>query len=164
MRTMPISPGQRIPSVTLKRANPSGGEEIDPAVLFAGKRVVLFSLPGAFTPTCSAKHLPGYLARYDELRNKGVDLIACLSVNDSFVMQAWADANQVGDKIVMLADGSALFTKALGIESDLTAKNMGIRARRGVLTLEDGVVKTIELEAPGQFDVSAAEACLLRLG
>jgi peroxiredoxin (alkyl hydroperoxide reductase subunit C) len=161
---MPISSGQRIPSVTIKQANASGGAEVDPAVLFAGKKVVMFSLPGAFTPTCSAKHLPGYVARYDELRQKGVDLIACLSVNDAFVMQAWADANQVGDKIVMLADGSALFTKALGIESDLTSKNMGVRARRGVLTLEDGVVTSIELEAPGQFDVSAAEACLLRLG
>ena len=160
---MPISPGQHIPSVIIKRASASGGDEVDPALLFAGKRVILFSLPGAFTPTCSAKHLPGYLARYDELRKKGVDLIACLSVNDAWVMQAWADAHQVGDKIVMLADGSALFTKALGIESDLTAKHMGVRARRGVMTLDDGVVQTIELEAPGQFDVSAAEACLLRL-
>lgn len=161
---MTISTGQRIPSVTIKQAGPGGGQDVDPAALFAGKRVVLFSLPGAFTPTCSAKHLPGYLARHDDLKKKGVDLIACLSVNDAFVMQAWAEANEVGDKIVMLADGSAAFTKALGIESDLTAKHMGVRARRGVLTIEDGVVKTIELEAPGQFDVSAAEACLLRLG
>jgi peroxiredoxin (alkyl hydroperoxide reductase subunit C) len=161
---MTIRPGQSIPSVTIKQASASGGQEVDPAVLFAGKRVVLFSLPGAFTPTCSAKHLPGYLARYDELKKKGVDLIACLSVNDAHVMQAWADAHQVGDKIVMLADGSAAFTKALGIENDLTAKHMGLRARRGVLTLDDGVVKTIELEAPGQFDVSTAEACLTRLG
>src|SRR6478609_5231059 len=123
-----IAVGQKIPSVTIKQATPEGGADVDPAQLFAGKRVVMFSLPGAFTPTCSAKHLPGYLARYDDLRSKGVDLIACLSVNDAFVMQAWADAHQVGDKIVMLADGSALFTKALGIESDLTTKNMGVRA------------------------------------
>jgi peroxiredoxin len=161
---MPISSGQRIPSVTIKRATASGGEEVDPSALFAGKRVLMFSLPGAFTPTCSAKHLPGYLARHDELKSKGVEMIACLSVNDAYVMQAWAEAQQVGEKIVMLADGSALFTKALGIESDLTAKHMGIRARRGVFTIDDGVVTSIELEASGQFDVSSAEACLLRLG
>lgn len=160
---MSISPGQKFPSVTIKRATPEGGELVDPAALFADKRVVLFSLPGAFTPTCSAKHLPGYLARYDALRQKGVDLIACLSVNDAYVMQAWAEAHQVGDKILMLADGSGLLTKALGIESDLSAKHMGVRARRGVLTLERGVVQTAEFEAPGQFDVSSAEACLARL-
>jgi glutaredoxin/glutathione-dependent peroxiredoxin len=160
---MPIQQGERIPSVTIKKASPDGGSEVDPAQLFAGKTVVMFSLPGAFTPTCSAKHLPGYLARYDELRKSGVDLIACLSVNDAWVMQAWADAHQVGDKIVMLADGSAAFTKALGIENDQTAKHMGVRARRGVFLIKDGVVASVELEQPGQFDVSSAEACLLSL-
>jgi glutaredoxin/glutathione-dependent peroxiredoxin len=160
---MLIEVGQKIPSVTIKRAGADGGQEIDPTALFAGKKVVMFSLPGAFTPTCSAKHLPGYLARYDELREKGVDLIACLSVNDAFVMQAWADANHVGDKILMLADGSGAFTRALGIEADLTSKHMGVRARRGVLTLEDNVVKTLELEVAGQFEVSSADACLARL-
>lgn len=160
---MPIESGQKIPSVTIKRAGADGGQEIDPASAFAGKTVVLFSLPGAFTPTCSAKHLPGYVARHDELKSKGVDLIACLSVNDAWVMQAWADANGVGDKILMLADGSAAFTRALGIEADLTSKHMGVRARRGVLTIVDNVVKSIELEAPGQFEVSSAEACLTRL-
>jgi glutaredoxin/glutathione-dependent peroxiredoxin len=158
---MTIKPGERIPSVTIKQATPDGGREVDPAALFANKTVVMFSLPGAFTPTCSAKHLPGYLARHDEIKKSGVDLIACLSVNDAWVMQAWADANQVGDKIVMLADGSALFTRALGIENDSTAKHMGIRARRGLLTIKDGIVQTIDLEQPGKFEVSSAEACLL---
>ena len=159
---MSIEPGQKLPSVTIKRATASGGEEVDPAKLFAGKTVVMFSLPGAFTPTCSAKHLPGYVAKYDELKTKGVDLIACLSVNDAWTMQAWADQHQVGDKIVMLADGAGAFSKALGIEVEIP--HMGLRARRGVFTIVDGVVKTAELEAPGKFEVSSAEACAAKLG
>jgi peroxiredoxin (alkyl hydroperoxide reductase subunit C) len=156
-----IEPGQRIPSVTIKRATPEGGEELDPTTLFAGKTVVMFAVPGAFTPTCSNKHLPSYLARYEELRKKGVDLIACLSVNDAHVMQAWAEAHSVGDKIVMLADGAASFAKALGIDNEI--KHMGVRARRSAFTIRDNVVETCELEAPGKFDVSSADACLLRL-
>jgi peroxiredoxin len=158
---MPIEPSQRIPSVKIKQAAPGGGREIDTAELFAGKKVILFSLPGAFTPTCSSKHLPSYLEKYDELRRKGIDLIACLSVNDAHVMQAWADQHHVGDKIVMLADGSATFTRALGIEYE--PPGMGIRARRGVFRVEDGVVKTVELEQPGKYEVSGAPACLSRL-
>jgi peroxiredoxin len=159
---MTIQPGDRIPSVVIKQAAAgTGGTEVDPAALFAGKKVVMFSLPGAFTPTCSAKHLPGYLARYDELRAKGVDLIACLSVNDGFVMQAWAEASGVGDKIVMLADGSGAFSKALGIDREIPG--MGLRAGRGLFTIEDNVVKTVELEAPGKFEVSGADACMLKL-
>ena len=160
---MTISAGQRIPSVTIKRANANGGEEVDTAALFAGKRAILFSLPGAFTPTCSSKHLPGYVANADALRAKGVDLIACLSVNDAWVMQAWADANGVGDKIVMLADGSGAFSKALGIDADLSAFHMGLRCRRGVIHVRDGVVESIDMEAPGKFEVSSAEACMLKL-
>ena len=158
-----IQPGDRIPSVTIKQAKPDGAVEVDTAALFAGKKVIMFSLPGAFTPTCSAKHLPGYLARYDELRAKGIDLIACLSVNDAFVMQAWGKAHDVGDKIVLLADGSAAFSKALGIDADMSAFGMGTRARRGVFVIEDGVVTSAELEAPGKFEVSSADACLLKL-
>jgi peroxiredoxin len=158
-----IQPGDRIPSVTIKQAKADGAVDVDPAALFAGKKVIMFSLPGAFTPTCSAKHLPGYLARYDELRGKGVDLIACLSVNDAFVMQAWGKAHDVGDKIVMLADGSGAFTKALGIEADMSGFGMGTRARRGVFVFEDGAATSVELEAPGKFDVSSADACLLKL-
>lgn len=160
---MTIQAGDRIPSVTIRQATTEGAKDVDPAALFAGKRVVMFSLPGAFTSTCSTKHLPGYLARHDEIKRSGVDLIACLSVNDAAVMQAWAAAHQVGDKIAMLADGSALFTRALGIENDLTARHMGIRARRGLFTIEDGVVRSIELEQPGKFEVSSAEACLSKL-
>lgn len=159
---MTIEPGQRFPSVKIKRATSTGGEELDPSTLFAGKTVIVFSLPGAFTPTCSAKHLPGFLAQYDALRAKGVDLIACLSVNDAWVMQAWADQQQVGDRIVMLADGAGELTRALGI--DYSPPHMGVRARRGVFTLVDNVVKAAELEAPGKFEVSSAEACLAKLG
>jgi peroxiredoxin (alkyl hydroperoxide reductase subunit C) len=159
---MPIEPGQKLPSVKIKRANASGGEEVDPTTLFAGKTVIMFSLPGAFTPTCSGKHLPGYLAKYDELKHKGVDLIACLSVNDAWVMQAWADQHQVGDKIVMLADGAATLSKALGIDTEIP--HMGVRSRRGVFSIVDNVIKSVELEAPGKFEVSSAEACLVKLG
>ena len=133
-------------------------------MLFAGKKVVMFSLPGAFTPTCSQKHLPGYIAKLGELKAKGIDMVACLSVNDAWVMKAWAEQHDALGKIIMLADGSALFTKALGIELDLTKASMGIRCNRGVIMFDDGVVKTIAMEAPGKFDVSSAEACSLTLG
>lgn len=161
---MTISVGQKIPSVKIKAVTADGTQDIDTAELFAGKKVVMFSLPGAFTPTCSAKHLPGYVAKADELKAKGVQMIACLSVNDAFVMDAWAKEHNAIGIVTMLADGSAAFTKALGIESDLSAFGMGERARRGVFLIEDGVVKTIELEAPGKFEVSSAEACSIALG
>lgn len=159
-----ITAGQKLPSVTIKQATSAGSSDVDPAALFAGKKVILFSLPGAFTPTCSQKHLPGYVAQLDALKAKGVDLVACLSVNDAFVMKAWAEQHGALDKIVMLADGAATFTKALGIEVDLTGFGMGVRAARGVLTVEDGVVTSIDMEAPGKFEVSSAEACMLKLG
>ena len=160
---MSIQPGDKIPSVTIKQATAEGPKDVDPAALFAGKRVVMFSLPGAFTPLCSAQHLPGYVARYDELRGKGVDLIACLSVNDAFVMKAWAEQHDALGKIVMLSDGNAAFTRALGIDADLSGPHMGVRARRGLFTINDGVVETAELEAPGKFEVSSADACMLKL-
>ena len=161
---MAIEPGQKLPSVTIKQATSEGGADVDPSVLFAGKKVVMFSLPGAFTPTCSQKHLPGYVAELDSLRAKGVDLVACLSVNDWFVMQAWAREHGALDKIVMLADGAAVFSKALGIDADMSAFGMGIRARRGLFVIEDGTVTSAELEAPGKFEVSSAEACKVKLG
>ncbi|MEZ4366045.1 MAG: peroxiredoxin [Kofleriaceae bacterium] len=161
---MPIEVGQKVPSVTIKQATADGGVDVDPAALFAGKHVVMFSLPGAFTPTCSAKHLPGYVARAGELKAKGVDLIACLSVNDWFVMKAWAEAHDVGDKIVMLADGNATFTKALGIDTDISVAGMGTRARRGLFTIKDGTFTAVELEDAGKFEVSSADACLVKLG
>ena len=159
-----ISVGQKIPSVTIKQATPEGGSDVDPAALFAGKKVVMFTLPGAFTPTCSQKHLPGYVKELPALKAKGVDMVACLSVNDHWVMKAWAEQHNALGKIVMLADGAALFSKALGIDADLTKGNMGVRARRGVLHVSDGVVKSIDMEAPGKFEVSSAEACMLKLG
>jgi peroxiredoxin len=158
-----ITKGQKIPSVTIKQATAEGGADVDPAVLFAGKKVIMFSLPGAFTPTCSQKHLPGYIAKLPELQKMGVDIVACLSVNDAWVMKAWAEQHDALGKIVMLADGSAEFSKALGIELDLTKAAMGIRCQRGVFALEDGVVMRVDMEAPGKFDVSSAESCLIGL-
>ena len=156
-----IANGAKVPSVTIKQATAEGGADVDPAALFAGKKVVMFSLPGAFTPTCSQKHLPGYVEKLPQLKAAGVDLVACLSVNDAWVMKAWAEQHDALGKIVMLADGSAAFTKALGIELDLTAHQMGLRCARGVIMLEDGVVKKIDMEAPGKFEVSSADACLI---
>ncbi len=157
-----ITTGQKIPSVTIKQATPEGSSEVDPAALFAGKKVVMFSLPGAFTPTCSAKHLPGFVAKLPELKAQGIDMVVCLSVNDAYVMKAWAEQQDALGKIVMLADGSGLFSKALGIEYDIPG--MGLRARRALFTIEDGTVKSVEIEASGKFEVTSAEACLSKLG
>jgi peroxiredoxin (alkyl hydroperoxide reductase subunit C) len=159
-----ITVGQKVPSVTIKQATPEGASDVDPAALFAGKKVVLFSLPGAFTSTCSTKHLPSYVRELPQLRAKGVDIVACLSVNDAWVMKAWAEQHDALGKIVMLADGSAQFSKALGIELDLTKAQMGMRCGRGVFVIEDGTVKSVEMEAAGKFEVSNVESCLLKLG
>jgi glutaredoxin/glutathione-dependent peroxiredoxin len=156
-----ISAGQKLPSVTIKQATPEGLTDVDPAALFAGKKVVMFSLPGAFTPTCSAKHLPGYVAKLSELKAQGVDLVACLSVNDAFVMKAWAEQHDALGKIVMLADGGAAFSKALGIEFDIPG--MGTRARRGLFVIENGTVTSAEVEEAGKFEISSAEACMVKL-
>jgi len=156
-----IRPGQSIPSLTIKQVTPEGATDVDPAVLFAGKKVVMFSLPGAFTPTCTTKHLPGYLQNVSALKAQGIDIVACLSVNDHWVMKAWADQHEALGKITMLADGGATFSKALGITYESPA--MGIRARRGVMLIEGGIVTSIDMEQPGKFEVSSAEACLLAL-
>jgi peroxiredoxin len=156
-----INQGDKIPSVTIKQATPEGASDVDPATLFAGKKVVMFSLPGAFTPTCSSKHLPGYVAELDKLKAKGVDLVACLSVNDAFVMKAWAEQHQALGKIVMLADGAAAFSKALGIDFEIPG--MGTRAKRGLFIVDDGTVTSVDMEAPGKFEVSGADACALKL-
>src|SRR4051812_7719390 len=129
-----------------------------------GKKVVIFGLPGAFTPTCSAKHVPSYLAAYDKLKAKGVDTVACISVNDAFVMGAWGRDQHAGDKVRMLADGSAEYTKALGLELDLTARGMGVRCQRFSMLVDDGVVKALNIEAPGKFEVSGGDAMLAQLG
>lgn len=158
-----IEVGQKFPTVTIKRANEEAGEEVKTTDLFAGKKVIIFSLPGAFTPTCSQKHLPGYVQELSQLKAKGVDMVACLSVNDAHVMREWARAHDALGKIEMLADGSAELTKALGIEADLSKFNMGLRARRGLIIVEDNVVKSVEMEAPGKLEVSGADACMLKL-
>lgn len=128
--------------------------------LTAGKRVAIFGLPGAFTPTCSAKHVPGYVARAEALRKAGVDEILCVSVNDAYVMGAWAKDQKTQGKVRMLGDGSGLWTKALGLDQDLTAKGMGIRSKRFSMLVENGVVKTLHVEAPGKFEVSDADTML----
>src|SRR3954451_9772766 len=146
-----ITKGQKIPSVTIKQVTADGMSDVDTAQLFAGKKAVMFTLPGAFTPTCSQQHLPGYIQKLPELKAAGIDLVACLSVNDAFVMKAWAEQHDALGKIVMLADGSAAFTKALGIEFEIPG--MGVRAKRALFTIENDVVKSVDVEAPGKFEV-----------
>src|SRR5207344_936347 len=131
--------------------------------LVKGRRIVVFGLPGAFTPTCSAKHVPGYVTAHDRLLAKGIDEIWCVSVNDAFVMGAWGRDQKAGGKIRMLADGSAIWTRALGLDQDLTPKGMGVRSQRYSMLLDDGVVKSLHVEAPGKFEVSDADTMLREL-
>jgi peroxiredoxin (alkyl hydroperoxide reductase subunit C) len=158
-----IKVGDSIPSMKLMVATDDGPKEIAIDEIFRGKKVVLFAVPGAFTPTCSAKHLPGFVQNADALAAKGVDHVVCLSVNDAFVMGAWAHDQGVGDKVLMLADGSGAFTKAVGLELDLVARGLGVRSQRYALVAEDGKVTHLAIEAPGGFDVSRAEAILAAL-
>ena len=160
---MTIKVGDRIPPVALKAVTAEGTKDVKADELFAGKKVVLFALPGAFTPTCSAQHLPGYVTNAGALKKKGVDLIACLSVNDAFVMGAWAKDKGVGDSVVMLADGNGDFTKAVGLELDGARFGMGLRSQRYALVAEDGVVTQLAVEEPAKFEVSKAEAILGKL-
>ena len=157
---MTIQIGEKIPAVDVQYMGQDGVETINTSELFAGKKVVLFALPGAFTPTCSASHLPGYVVNADALKAKGIDLIACLSVNDAFVMDAWGRQNNADDQVTMIADGSARFSKAVGLEVDLDARGMGMRSQRYSMLINDGVVEAIHLEAPGEFKVSDAETML----
>ena len=158
---MSIKPGDRIPEVALQRIR-DGVETVDTRTLFDGKKVVLFAVPGAFTPTCSEKHLPGFVEAFDRFREKGVE-VACLSVNDPFVMQAWGRSQDVPEGLDMLADGNGEFTRALGLEMDASAYGMGTRAKRFALYAEDGVVKQVHVEAPGEYRVSSAEHMLSQL-
>jgi len=160
---MTIQVGDTIPSMKLMAATPNGPKEVSTGELFRGKKVVLFATPGAFTPTCSAKHLPGFIEHADEIRAKGVDTIICMAVNDPFVMGAWAKDQGVGDKLVMLADGSGTLTRALGLELDLGARGLGTRSQRFALIAENGKVAHLAIEQPGGFDVSRAEAILAAL-
>jgi len=158
---MAIQPGDRLPEIPLKRIR-SGVETVITTELFEGKKLVLFAVPGAFTPTCSEKHLPGFVEHFDDFRKKGVE-VACVSVNDPFVMQAWGQSQHVPDELMMLADGNGEFTRALGLEMDASAYGMGTRSKRYALVAEDGVVKQVFVEAPGEFRVSSAEHVLEQL-
>lgn len=160
---MTIRVGDRIPSMKLMTPGADGPREVSTDELFAGKKVVLFAVPGAFTPTCSMKHLPGFVENAAAFRAKGVDAIICTAVNDAFVLDAWAKAQHVGDKVMMLADGSGAFARALGLELDLVARGLGVRSQRYALVAEDGKVTHLAVEQPGGFEVSRAEAVLAAL-
>ena len=157
---MAIEVGQRIPDVKLKMAD---GQDVSTTELFRGKKAVLFAVPGAFTPTCSDYHLPGFIDNADAIRSKGVDLIACVAVNDHFVMAAWAKARQTGDKVLMLADGNGDLARALGLEMDSRAFGLGLRSRRYAAVIEDGVVKQLKVDQPGRLEMSTAEEILKAL-
>ncbi|MDE2005749.1 MAG: peroxiredoxin [Rhodospirillales bacterium] len=160
---MTIKVGDTIPAMKLMQATAEGPKEISTDDIFKGKKVVLFAVPGAFTPTCSARHLPGFVQNIDALRAKGVDTVACISVNDAFVMGAWGKDQGTDGKVLMLADGSGAFAKALGLELDLMARGMGVRSQRYALIANDGKVTHLGVEAPGGFEVSKAEAMLAAL-
>ena len=159
---MTISIGNRIPNVVMNHMTSDGPAELSSEELFGGKKVVLFALPGAFTPTCSKAHLPGFVANADKLKAKGVGDIVCLSVNDAWVMDAWGK-DQNAEEIHMVADGSANFTQAIGLELDRTAAGMGMRSQRYAMIVEDGVVTALNVEEPGKFENSSAEAMLALL-
>ncbi|MDJ0388659.1 peroxiredoxin [Roseomonas sp. E05] len=160
---MSIKAGDTIPATTLTQATAEGPRELSTEALFGGKTVVLFGVPGAFTPTCSAKHLPSFLRNMAALKEKGVDTVACMAVNDAFVMNAWAKDQGVSDEVVMIADGSGALTRALGLEFDLSARGMGVRCQRFALVAKDGKVAHVAVEAPGAFEVSSGEAVLAAL-
>ncbi len=160
---MAIQVGDRIPSVTLMRMGEKGPEAVSSDDVFKGKTVVLFGVPGAFTPTCSAKHLPGFVQHADEIKAKGVDAIVCTAVNDVFVMDAWGKNQGAGDKVMMLADGDANFTKASGLEFDLTGKGLGLRCQRFAMVVKDGVVSQLHIDPPGTFELTSAEHTLAHL-
>ena len=155
---MTIQAGDRLPETTLNKIG-DGVEIVDTRSLFHGKKVVLFAVPGAFTPTCSERHLPGFVERFEDFRARGID-VACVSVNDPFVMQAWGQSQNVPEGLLMLADGNGDFTRALGLEMDASAYGMGTRCKRFALYAEDGVVKQLHVEAPGEFRVSSADYVL----
>jgi glutaredoxin/glutathione-dependent peroxiredoxin len=160
---MSIKAGDRLPEGKFKVMTESGPKDLTTAELFNGKKVVLFSVPGAFTPTCDAKHLPGFLQQADALRAKGIDTIACMAVNDVFVMNAWGKASNVGGKVLMLADGNGDYSRALGLELDGKGFGMGMRGQRFAVVVDNGVAKHVNVEAPGQFKVSAADFVLAQL-
>src|SRR5436309_8362228 len=168
---MTIKVGDRLPDGKLSEATefdeaagcPINPKDISVAEAAKGKKIAIFAVPGAFTPTCSAKHVPSYVANHDKLKAKKVDEVWCVAVNDAFVMGAWGREQKAGGKVRMMADGSATFTKALGLDMDLTARGMGVRSQRYSMLVDDGVVKALNVEQPGKFEVSGAEAMIEKL-
>jgi len=160
---MTIKVGDKIPSVTLRYLTPEGVKAVSSEEFFAGKKVALFAVPGAYTRTCSQRHLPGYVTQAAEIKAKGVDTIACLAVNDPFVMGAWGKEHRADSNIVMLGDGSGEFTRAVGLELDRMKEGMGMRSQRYSMLVDNGVVKALHVEEPGVFDISSAEAMLKAL-
>src|SRR5688572_33227434 len=158
-----IKVGDRMPAGTFTLITKDGPQKVSAEDFFKGKKVVLFSVPGAFTPTCDAKHLPGFIGNLESFKAKGVDTIACMAVNDVFVMNAWGKHSGATDKVVMLADGNGDYAKALGLELDARGFGMGTRGQRFAIVVEDGVAKQVNVEAPGQFKVSAAEHVLTQI-
>jgi peroxiredoxin len=164
IRLMPITVGDRLPDATFKVRTPDGLKDVTVKELTAGKKVVLFAVPGAFTPTCHAKHVPSFLAHLDAFKAKGVDTVACVAVNDAFVLDAWAKANGAEGKILFLADGNATFTKAIGLDFDGSGVGLGTRSKRYAMYVEDGVVKVLNVEdSPGVMDRSSAETLLAQI-
>ena len=160
---MTIKAGDKMPAGVLTYPGAVGPQKMSTEQLFAGKKVVLFSVPGAFTPTCDARHLPGFIQHAADFKAKGVDTVACMAVNDVFVMKAWGKASAVEDKVLMLADGNADYARALGLEMDGTGFGMGIRGKRFAIVVEDGIARQVFVEGPGEFKVSSAEHVLSQL-
>lgn len=162
---MTIKTGDKIPSITIKRLGAGGMEDVDMAQYVAGKKVVIFATPGAFTPTCAQKHLPSYVSNADKIKAQGVDEIICVSVNDPFVMKHWGETAHADGKVTMMPDGNAAFTKAMGLEMDGSGFGLGIRSKRYSMIVENGVVTELQVEAAaGEMNVSGGEACLVKLG
>lgn len=160
---MTIKQGDRLPAASFNVPGEQGPETVDTESFFKGRKVALFSVPGAFTPTCSAKHLPSYIEKADELQKKGIDAIACTAVNDAFVLGAWSKANDADGKVTMLADGNAQFVKALGLEMDGSKFGLGTRGQRFSMVVNDGVVEQLNIEGPGEYKVSSAEHMISQL-
>jgi peroxiredoxin len=157
---MTIKVGDKVPAATFKYLSPEGPKEISSDELFGGKKVAFFAVPGAFTPTCSQRHLPGYVDKASALKAKGIDTIACVSVNDAFVMGAWGNAQSCGDSVMMLADGNGDFARAIDLELDATRAGLGKRSQRYSMLVDNGVVKALLVEGPGKFEVSDADTML----
>ena len=160
---MAIKVGDKVPEGTLAHKTADGINPVSTDELFGGKKVVLFSVPGAFTPTCSAKHLPGFVQQAGAIKAKGVDTIACMAVNDPFVMEAWEKDQNVGDSVLMLADGSATYAKELGLELDLVDRGLGVRSQRFAMIVDDGTVTDLMIDPAGEFGETSAESVLERL-